>query len=151
MNTSLFRFVGAVCSYPACLPGPSARPLAAWSLSGSLWAAETVWLGSLDLKHVRQGWGQPQPDKSVTGKPLSIGGRTFERGLGTHRSTLWVDLGGGAERFQASVGVDDAATSDRAGVVFQVAGDSARLWESGLMRRGQAAKSRRWTCAGSRT
>lgn len=105
-------------------------------------AADTVWLSTLDLTHVRQGWGQPQPDKSVTGKPLSIGGRTFDHGLGTHaRSTLWVDLGGRTDRFQASVGVDDATTSDRASITFQVAGDGRKLWESGLMRRGQPART----------
>lgn len=108
----------------------------------TLRAAETVWLGSLDLKHVRQGWGQAQADKSVTGKPLRIGGQTFDHGVGTHaKSTLWLDLGGSAARFQASVGVDDATTSDRASLAFQIAGDGHRLWDSGLMRRGQAAKT----------
>ena len=49
---------------------------------------ETVWLSSLDLSPIVQGWGQPQADKAVTGKPLSIGGKTFERGLGTHTDSL---------------------------------------------------------------
>jgi hypothetical protein len=44
---------------------------------------ETVWLSSLDLSPITQGRGQPQADKAVTGKPLSIGGKKFERGLGT--------------------------------------------------------------------
>ena len=35
---------------------------------------ETVYLSSLDLSPITQGWGQPQADKAVTGKPLSIGG-----------------------------------------------------------------------------
>ena len=49
---------------------------------------ETVWLSSLDLSPIVQGWGQPQADKAVTGKPLSIGGKQFERGLGTHAVSL---------------------------------------------------------------
>ena len=55
---------------------------------------EPVWLSALDLSKVQQGWGKPQADKSVQGKPLSIGGRKFERGVGTHAaSSLCVDLG----------------------------------------------------------
>ncbi len=102
---------------------------------------ETVWLSSLDLSHVVQGWGQPQADKAVTGKPLSIGGQKFERGLGTHADSLVrLQLKGGAERFSALVGVDDAAGNDHARITFTVIGDGKRLWRSGPMKLGQAAK-----------
>ena len=102
---------------------------------------ETVWISSLDLSPITQGWGQPQADKAVTGKPLSIGGKTFERGLGTHTDSLVrLQLKGGAERFMASVGVDDAATSDQATIVFRVVGDGKTLWKSPGMKRGQAAR-----------
>ena len=80
---------------------------------------ETVYISSLDLTPIVQGWGQPQADKAVTGKPLSIGGKTFERGLGTHADSLVrLQLKGGAERFSAFVGVDDAATSDQASIIL---------------------------------
>ncbi len=46
----------------------------------SLPAAETVWLSSLDVSKTEQGFGQPQADKSVMGKQLSIAGRKFDRG-----------------------------------------------------------------------
>ncbi len=60
---------------------------------------ETVWLSSLDLSPIMQGWGQPQADKAVTGKPLSIGGQKFERGLGTHTDSLVrLQLKRGAEK-----------------------------------------------------
>ena len=56
-------------------------------------------LSSLDLSPIMQGWGQPQADKAVTGKPMSIGGKTFERGLGTHTDSLVrLQLKGGSER-----------------------------------------------------
>lgn len=78
----------------------------------------------------------------MTGRPLSIAGERFDRGVGTHaNSTFWIELAGGAARFQARVGVDDAASSDRASVVFKVVGDGRRLWSSGVMRRGQPAKT----------
>lgn len=105
-------------------------------------AAETVWLSSLDLSHMRQGWGDPKIDQTVTGKPIAIGGQKFERGVGTHAtSRLWVDLGGGTDRFQAMVGVDDAAGNPNGSVNFKLVGDGRKLWESGTLKTGQAAKA----------
>jgi alpha-galactosidase len=105
-------------------------------------ATETVWLSTLDLHEVRQGWGKPQIDLSVTGKPMLIAGKKFERGLGTHAtSAIWIDLAGGAERFLASVGVDDAARAQAASVIFNVLGDGKTLWQSGVMKGGQPAKA----------
>jgi alpha-galactosidase len=102
---------------------------------------QTVWLSSLDLSKMRQGWGQPQADKSVTGKPLSVGGTVFERGVGTHAtSRLWINLQGGSSTFTTSVGVDDSVKSKPGSVEFRVIGDGKKLWESGVMRAGEAAK-----------
>jgi alpha-galactosidase len=102
---------------------------------------ETVCISSLDLTPIVQGWGQPQADKAVTGKPLSIGGKTFERGLGTHAdSVVRLQLEGGSEMFTAFVGVDDAATSDHPTITFRVVGDGKTLWKSAGMKRGQPAQ-----------
>ena len=102
---------------------------------------QTVWLSSLDLSPIMQGWGQAQADKAVTGKPLSIGGKKFERGVGTHaQSLLRLQLNGGAEKFSAWVGVDDAAGSDQARITFKVIGGGKTLWKSGPMKLGQPAK-----------
>ena len=104
-------------------------------------ASETVWLSSLDLSKVRQGYGKAQANRGIREKPLSIAGQKFERGVGTHASsTLWIDLAGGSEKFLASVGVDDAAGSDKASLTFKIVGDGRKLWESGVMKSGQAAK-----------
>lgn len=104
-------------------------------------APETVWLSSLDLSPITQGWGTPQADKAVTGKPLSIGGTKFDRGLGTHTDSLVrLELKGGAEKLSAFVGVDDAAGSGQANVAFRIIGDGKVLWKSGTMKLGQPAK-----------
>ncbi len=115
--------------------GVAAAPAAAPADDG------TVWLSSLDLSVAGQGWGKPQKDKSVQEKPLSIGGRVFERGFGTHASaSLYVDLKGGCGRFTAFVGVDDEVKGRPASVLFQVIGDGRVLWESGPMRAGEGAR-----------
>jgi len=63
-------------------------------------AEETIPLGALDLHKVMQGWGSPRADKSVDSHPLTIGGKKFEKGLGTHaESIFYIDLQGGAKRF----------------------------------------------------
>jgi alpha-galactosidase len=104
-------------------------------------SAQTVGLETLDLSKMRQGWGKPQVNRSIREKPLSIGGQKFEKGVGTHAaSTLWVDLSGGTERFRASVGVDDAA-GGKATVEFRVVADGKKLFDSGMMKPGDAAKS----------
>ena len=104
--------------------------------------AETVWLDQLDLRTAMQSWGEPQKNQSVDGKPLTIGGKQFERGFGTHaESTLNINLGGGAQNFSASVGVDDDVNGNSsASVEFIVVGDGKELWKSGVMRAGEAAK-----------
>jgi alpha-galactosidase len=102
-------------------------------------SSDTLFLSALDLSKVRQGWGRAQKDLSVSGNPLSISGRRFDRGVGTHAaSVLWVTVNGGAERFQAFAGVDDSAKGDGS-VIFKVIGDGRILWKSNVMRHGQRA------------
>ena len=109
----------------------------------ALAGASTDWslgLEQLDLSSMRQGWGSPQADKSVTGSPLSIAGRKFGRGVGTHSvGSFAIDLHGTARRFSAWVGVDDDAQTPGS-VTFQVVGDGKTLWESGVMRAGAPAR-----------
>jgi alpha-galactosidase len=111
--------------------------LSAWSIA----EAQTVRLGELDLSKMSSGWGKPLVDQSVTGKALSIGGRTFDQGVGTHAgSELHLELDGKVERFKAFVGVDDAAAR-RGTARFMVYGDGQRLFDSGVMKGGQEAKA----------
>ncbi|HEX9045683.1 MAG TPA: NPCBM/NEW2 domain-containing protein, partial [Verrucomicrobiae bacterium] len=113
------------------------------SLTASVTAfGETVWLDQLDLRSASQGWGEPHRNKSVEGHALSIGGKTFERGFGTHaESVLNIAVGGDAKSFTASVGVDDDVNhSPASSVEFVVLGDGKELWNSGILHADQAAK-----------
>ncbi len=106
-------------------------------------ADESVWLSSLDLTKATQGFGKPQADKSVDGHPLTLGGKTYAHGFGTHsRGLLAVALDGGAKRFTATVGIDDEVGAGKGSAEFQVLGDGRKtLWSSGLMRQGQPPKA----------
>ena len=106
-------------------------------------SAETVWLDQLDVRSATQGWGEPHRNKSVEGHPLTIAGKQFERGFGTHaESVLHIALDGGAQKFSANVGVDDEVNRNPASSVeFIVIGDGREIWKSGVMRAGDAAKN----------
>ncbi|NOX53172.1 MAG: hypothetical protein GXP27_01780, partial [Planctomycetes bacterium] len=55
---------------------PTKLMLATWLLLPVAgWAKEPVPLSALDLSKMTSGWGTPRIDKSVVGKPLSIGGQ----------------------------------------------------------------------------
>lgn len=104
-------------------------------------AAETIWLDSLDLTKMSAGWGKPQVNRSMREQPLSLGGKKFERGVGTHaRSQFRLDLAGGTEKFEASVGLDDAANGPGS-IIFQVIADGKKLFDSGVMRTNTPAKA----------
>ena len=101
---------------------------------------DTVWLSSLDLSKMRQGWGKPMIDSSVTGKPLSISGIVCSKGVGTHASSsLWIDLDGRTDKFLASAGVDDDAANQPGSVIFKILADGNKLWESSVLKPGQPA------------
>ncbi len=108
--------------------------------SASAGSGGKVWLSDLDISKTQQGWGDPHKNQSVDGNPLKIGGKTFERGLGTHAdSILYVELNGGSTRFTAFVGVDNEAGT-RGSVEFRVLADGKQVYNSGVVKSGDAAK-----------
>jgi len=113
--------------------------------------AETIRLDQLDINVVSQDWGKPRANQSVDGHALSIGGKQFEHGLGTHAVSTLVLAVNGATHFSASVGVDGEVTNTQASVEFFVVGDGRDLWHSGVMRAGQAAKPVELDIAGVKT
>jgi alpha-galactosidase len=87
------------------------------------------------------GWGKPQVDKSIQGKPLSIAGKAFDKGVGTHaNSVMYIALKKGAGKFTACVGVDDEVSGNKGSVEFHLYADDKKLWSSGIMRAGEPAK-----------
>ena len=103
--------------------------------------AATLRLDSLDLNGMTCGWGVPRKNRAVTDVPLSIGGVSWEHGVGTHAESEWsLVLDGKAEWFSARVGVDDNAGNDRAAIEFIVLGDGRELWKSGICRWKEPAR-----------
>jgi alpha-galactosidase len=115
---------------------------AVFSLSSiSTLSAQTVWLDQLDLSAATQGWGIPKKNRSVDGNIMTIAGKTFERGFGTHaESSLFIQLDGKANSFTAQVGIDDEVKQYQPAVEFIVFGDGAKLWSSGVMHANDTAR-----------
>lgn len=102
---------------------------------------QKVPLTSLDLTFLSQGWGQPQINKGVTGKEMSIAGVKYAVGLGTHSISQYdIDLNRKGITFSALTGVDDGAAGQPAKMNFKITGDGEILWESGIMKAGDPAK-----------
>jgi len=104
-------------------------------------AAKETWLSDLEPLSAAIGWGTMEVDRAVTGKALSVGGREFRKGIGTHaQSEIVYELLGLFGRFTAAAGVDDGNGTDAGTVEFIVQGDGKELWRSGVMKKGEKAK-----------
>ena len=114
-------------------------------VTGKVPPAGGVWLETIDLSQAPTGFGRPSVAATVAGNPLSIAGKAFAHGVGTHADAAFVlNLGGGATRFIAEVGVDDdlkcfesqgATKAPR--VEFSVWVDGKKAATSGAMGYGQ--------------
>jgi hypothetical protein len=70
-------------------------------------------------------------DRSVAARPMQIGGRRFEKGIGCHSLTeLVYSIDGAYDSFVATIGIDDSVRP-RGAVVFRVRGDERVLFDSG--------------------
>lgn len=99
-----------------------------------------VHLDEVAPDEVAQDWGKLQRNRSVWQKPMTIAGKKFARGLGTHANgRLVFDLaGGGFKAFRCQVGRDEHADDGR--VEFEVWLDGKRVFQSGPMTRATPAK-----------
>ena len=99
---------------------------------------ETV-VRDCDLVMARQEYGETQIDKSVMGKSLTIGGRVYQRGIGTHAiSMIPVSVPHENVTLRGACGIDDEVTGTGS-VRFRIMSGSQILWESPVMKRGMEA------------
>lgn len=108
--------------------------------SGLLSATET-WLDQYAVKDITSGFSGTRANQSISGKPLTVAGAVFQRGVGTHAAssaTFGTD-GKSTLRFKAKVGADDGP-QEAGSVVFQIFGDDRKVFDSGVLRKGDAAK-----------
>ncbi|QJE98610.1 glycoside hydrolase family 97 catalytic domain-containing protein [Luteolibacter luteus] len=104
-------------------------------------AEESAWLDDYDVNEIVTGFGSARKNRSMENKPLTISGKGFERGVGTHAPSqaYFLNEGAAALKFEATVGVDDS-TDGAGSVAFQVLVDDKVIHDTGVIRKGEAAK-----------
>jgi len=143
---------GSLPAYANALPSPETISLDARALfeplnSGSASTIrgprpvehiDGIFLDALEPVSCVQGWGTLQKNQSVWEKPMTIAGRRFRRGVGTHAdSRIVYNTGGRYRRFQSWVGADGASNAT---ITFEVWADGQKRWASGLMNRQSPAR-----------
>jgi NPCBM/NEW2 domain len=97
-----------------------------------------VWLSELEPASVQQ-YGTLRFDKSFDLSPLILQGQSYPNGLGTHApSEIRFDLRGEYESFESDVGLDDSQLGGIGTIVFEVWVDEKKVYESKVMRAGDA-------------
>jgi len=109
----------------------------------------TLYVDVLNPKFVENGWGTPAIGKSVSGQPLKVDGKQYQKGLGVHaKSTVVCQIPAGATRFVAMVGIDDSQRRDeRSSVVFEVYGDVKEMGEQPVLLGSSPGISWKTICA----
>lgn len=104
-------------------------------------------LSDLAWVSASNGWGPVEKDTSNgeanagDGKPLTIAGTVYAKGLGVHApSDITYYLGGACTSFTSRVGIDDEVTQPGK-VVFQVFAGDTKAADSGEVVSGAAAKT----------
>jgi alpha-galactosidase len=98
------------------------------------------WLDEADLSYMEQDWAAPVAGLSCDSNRLSIAGRTYKRGVGTHAvSKVMINVFGTGERIKGACGVDDES-DEKGSVEFYILGDGEILWDSKRMKKGYEAK-----------
>ena len=84
-----------------------------------------VWLSDMKPGYVRQDWGQLQNDKSTDGNPLTIDGKRYEKGLGTHANAVIVfECEEDFVRFETTAGID-SEVGDKGKATISVSANTA--------------------------
>lgn len=74
------------------------------------WGQEYIRLSSLEIEKTKCGWENhtPKKDKSIDGNNITIGGKVYESGVGTHGpSQIIIKLNGSVTDFYTVLGVDN--------------------------------------------
>ena len=105
--------------------------------SASIEASDKVWLDEIKGKDITSSWQQALDCRSVGGNKLTIGSRTFERGVGTHATSVAnFQMDGKALAFEADIGVDSEVGAGNGSVKFTVALGGRVVFESPVMKAG---------------
>lgn len=98
-----------------------------------------IYLDALEWVQASTGWGRVQRNRSIMEKPLTVAGKTFRRGVGTHAaSRIIYALPPGFTAFAATIGKDQEVVGGS--VVFAVEADGKEIFRSAVFGNDTAAQ-----------
>lgn len=90
----------------------------------SVEGARIIPLSSLELANFKSGWNNTKANKSIEGNPITMKGKVYTSGVGTHASAkLVVKLNSTTPKFHCELGIDDEVshvTGDASTVNYKV-------------------------------
>jgi hypothetical protein len=96
-------------------------------------------LDDFSIESAQQGWGRLGLNKSVLGKPLTIGGIQFDKGLGTHsNSRIILSFKKPARVFSGACGVD-SEVGKKGSIQCAVRVDGKIVYQSEILRGGEVS------------
>ena len=108
-------------------------------------------LTQLTWTSATSGWSAPQINQTIKNKTITLRGTAYATGIGTHASsTISYDLAGRFGTFAADVGVDDEV-GGQGNVRFQIYGDNALLFDSGVVTGSSAVQHATVNVSGVKT
>jgi DUF1680 family protein len=123
------------------LTGGAPSPMASFLVDSQAeypWPMPDVQISDLKAVKATVGWMSAQKDKSITGKPLKVGGKNYAKGMGVHAvSELVYNLKHEYRRFVALAGIDNSAASGTGSVTYEVYADDRMLYETPVLRWGE--------------
>jgi NPCBM/NEW2 domain-containing protein len=92
-----------------------------------------VYLDALEWIEATTDWGTVQLNRSVNGKKMTMGGRIYHRGIGTHATSRIVyQRPEDCQTFAATIGCDQKALAGS--IIFVVQGDGKEIFRSPVLR-----------------
>jgi hypothetical protein len=102
--------------------------------------AADIYCSDLTAVSSTSGWSTVQKDMSIGSKPITLAGKVYAKGLGTHSpSEIVYNLNAKYTIFTTEVGVDDG-TAGKGSVEFQVFVDDSLAFTSGVMKGNMVPK-----------
>ena len=97
----------------------------------------SIGLSELEPTLAQQSFGTLKFDRAFNLDALSLKGRKYTSGLGTHAtSNIHYHLGGNFTRFESDIGVDDSQIGSVGSVQFEVWVDDRKTYQSKILRAG---------------
>ncbi len=119
------------------IPGPQPAPLEKYSIT------KPGLTSLMDIWYIMKSGDEPRVNKSYNGEKILVAGVPYDKGLGCKtESRIMYKLNGKADRFQASVGIDDSYAGNETGrfrVLIEDWFGNKPLFDSGKMTKGDKA------------